>query len=35
MSMIVILDMEFLLPRGQAGPLVVPYIEYDKYSLTQ
>lgn len=26
------LDIEFILPKGRAGPLVVPYICYDKYS---
>lgn len=25
------LDIEFILPKGRAGPLVVPYICYDNY----
>lgn len=27
----VYLDIEFVLPKGRAGPLVVPYICYEKY----
>lgn len=25
------MDIEFMLPKSRAGPLVVPFIAYDKY----
>lgn len=28
------MDIEFMLPRSRAGPLVVPYISYEQYDLT-
>jgi hypothetical protein len=30
-----LIDMEFTLPRCRAGPLVVPFINYDFYDLSQ